>query len=122
MTKKEKECELNIYSLEKLLSFPTKVNNNSNNKKKTKHLECNCWVCKILDSVSEEDTLRYEDYNIVSATGDSIFYDPLLCNIFNNNDEIKGEIQVSEEKIQNLAQDELLAKDYNGVNFNRYEF
>ena len=121
MNKKDKEANPNIYTKTKLLNFPTKVNNN-NNSKKSKTLECNCWVCKILDSVTTEDTLRYEPYNIVSKTGDSIFYDPLLSNIFNNNDEVKDEIYVSEEKIQYFVQNELLAKLYNGVNFNKNEY
>jgi hypothetical protein len=81
MTKKEKEVNPNIYTQKKLLSFPTKVNNN-NNSKKTKHFECNRWVCKILDSsvttanektTSSTTTQQYEPYNIVSDTGDSIF-------------------------------------------------
>jgi hypothetical protein len=124
MRKKEKEGDLNIYSTKKLLNFP-----NNNNSKKSKTFECNCWVCKILDSVATEaDTLRYEGYSIVSETGDSIFYNPLLLlnNIFNNNnnDKVKGEIYVSEEKIHHVVQEEdgLLAERYNGVNFNKIEY
>jgi hypothetical protein len=108
MTKKEKEATPNIYTQKKLLSFPTNVNNN-NNSKKTKHLECSCWVCKILDSSSVTNdkpstTMRYEPYNIVSETGYSIFYDPLLFNIFNDNDDkIAGEIYVSEIAIEEVV-------------------
>jgi hypothetical protein len=115
MRKKEKEAIPNIYTKKKLLSFPIKVINNNNNKKKTKPLvECNCWVCKILDSSTtsannnETDTTtttatkRYEPYNIVSESGDSIFYNPsLLSNI--NNDEFKGQIYVSETAIEEVV-------------------
>ena len=54
-------------------------------------IECNCWVCKILDSSvtkTGDEILTttagqyYEPYNIVSDTGDSIFYDPLISSIF----------------------------------------
>jgi hypothetical protein len=120
MTKKEKEGEINIYTIKKLLSFSSKVNNN----KKTKSLSCNCWVCEILNSVkeTEADTLRYEDYNIVSETGDSIFYDPLISNsVFNNEDEEEklkeGQIYIAEDRILDFVQDKLLAKQTNGVNF-----
>jgi hypothetical protein len=111
----EDEGELYNYTSEKLLSFPTKVNNNNNNNnnKKTKHLvECNCWVCKILDSSStsvtnneiDTTTKRYEPYNIVSETGDSIFYDPFLSNIFNDNDDkLAGEIYVSEGAVEEVV-------------------
>jgi hypothetical protein len=145
MTKKEKEGESNIYSLEKLLSFPIKGNNNNNNnnKKKTKHLvACNCWVCQILDSSTttsvtktvDDDktdktdtttttaTKRYEPYNIVSEIGDSIFYDPLVSNL---NDKVlnRQQIYIAEDKIiQTVQQDEdKLTKHFNGVNFNKIE-
>ena len=46
--------------------------------KNKKNIECNCWVCKILNSVTNETTTttEYEGYNIVSETGDSIFFRP----------------------------------------------
>jgi hypothetical protein len=125
----EDEGELNIYTKKKLLSFPTKVNNN-NNKKKTKHLECNCWVCKILDSsstvtnVTATSTKRYEPYNLVSETGDSIFYDPLLSNL--NDDDIlnRQQIYIAEDKIREIVQQDKnkLTKYFNGVNFNKIEY
>ena len=123
---KHEEGELDIYTKENLLSFPTKVNinnNHNNNKKKTKqHLECNCWVCKILDSSSSSVidktttavTKRYEAYNLVSETGDSIFYDPLISSIFNNQEgEDKprvGQIYIAEDRILDFVQDELAKK------------
>ena len=96
-----------------------------------KIVECNCWVCNVLDSSSsvgtgataEADTLQYEGYNIVSETGDSIFYDPFLSNIFDNENKLAGEIYIAEDKIRNIIQqDELAKKHYNGrVNFNKNE-
>ena len=80
--------------------------------KKTNKIECNCWVCKILDSSisatnNETDTTttkRYEPYNIISETGDSIFYDPFLSNIFNDNDDkLAGEIYVSKTAIEEVV-------------------
>ena len=42
--------------------------------KKTRYLGCNCWVCKFLNSISiSEDAAKYEAYNILSGTGDSVF-------------------------------------------------
>jgi hypothetical protein len=105
--KKEREGESNIYSLEKLLSFPSKVNNNNrNNRKKSEILECSCWVCKILGSVTETeaDTLRYEDYNIVSETGDSIYspqYEKLTELL--DDDIEKGQVFVSKTAIKEIV-------------------
>lgn len=99
--------------------------------KKTKQLECNCWVCKILDSVTTDDktsTAQYEPYNIVSETGDSIFYDPLISSIFNNEEEEdkskrEGQIYIAVDRILDFVQqDELLAKHINGVNLNKNEY
>jgi hypothetical protein len=130
----EDEDEQNNYTSEKLLSFSSKVNNNNNNNKKTKTLSCNCWVCKILDSTTETkeagaDTLRFEPYNIVSETGDSIFYDPLISSsIFNNEDQLVEEVRqqqiyVAEDRILDFVQqDELLAKHFSGVNFKQNEY
>jgi hypothetical protein len=103
--------------------------------KKSKILECNCWVCKILDSSStsvtnnEIDTIttsatkRYEPYNIVSETGDSIFYDPLVSNL---NDEVlnRQQIYIAEDKIIEIVQqdEDKLTKHFNGVNFNKIEY
>ena len=110
MRKKEKEGDPNIYSTKKLLSFPTKFNNNN---KKIKHLECNCWVCKILDSKTDielsrlvatiqksADTLQYESYNIISETGDSI-YAPQYEE-FTTFDDI-GQVFVSEKAIEEIV-------------------
>jgi hypothetical protein len=101
---------------------------------KSKILECNCWVCKILDSTTtsvtnnEIDTIttatkRYEPYNIVSDTGDSIFYDPLLFNIFDNEkNKLVGEIYIAEDNIRDIIQQDKLTKHFNGVNFNKIEY
>jgi hypothetical protein len=120
----------NLSTSKKLLRFSPKViNNNNNSKKKTKHLECNCWVCKILDSLSEADTLKYEAYNIVSETGDSIFYDPLISSsIFHNDDQLVEEagqqIYIAEDIIRDIVQQDenKLTKHFNGVNFNKNEY
>lgn len=92
-----------------------------------KIIECKCWVCKILNSSSlvidktTAVTKRYETYNIVSETSDSIFYDPsLLSNT--NNDDFKGEIYVSVDRIRDIVQDELAKQHLNGVNFNKNEY
>jgi hypothetical protein len=113
----------NLHRSKKLLSFSSKVNNsNNNNENKTKTPRCNCWVCEILDSVTEADTLRYEGYNIVSETGNSIFYDPLVSNL---NDEVlnRQQIYIAEDKIREIVQqdEDKLTKHFNGVNFNKIE-
>ena len=76
-----------------------------------------------MDSVTEADTLRYEGYNIVSETGDSIFYDPLVSNL---NDEVlnRQQIYIAEDKIREIVQqdEDKLTKHFNGVNFNKIEY
>jgi hypothetical protein len=100
---------------------------------RSKILVCSCWVCKILDSSTsvtndETDTTttatkRYEPYNIVSETGDSIFYDPLVSNL--NDEEVlnRQQIYIAEDKIREIVQqdEDKLTKHFNGVNFNRIE-
>jgi hypothetical protein len=96
MTKKEKEGISNIYTKKKLLSFPTKVNNNNNK-------------IKI-------PTKNYELYNIVSENGDSI-YSPQYEEVIKLDG---GQMYIAEDKIREIVKDEL-AKYFNGVNFNKNE-
>jgi hypothetical protein len=99
--------------------------------KKSKILECNCWVCKILDSSTAVTTAttttiaaQYEPYNIVSDTGDSIFYDPLLFPNLNENEVTDDQIYIAEDKIREIVQqdEDKLTKHFNGVNFNKIEY
>jgi hypothetical protein len=107
--------------------------------KKTKTPRCNCWFCQILDSsttsitnndetdITTSATKRYEPYNIVSETGNSIFYDPLiLSSIFNNEEGVdrprEGQIYIADDRFLDFVQDELAKKHFTGVNFYKDEF
>jgi hypothetical protein len=90
----QKTTELNVDNLstsEKLLSFPTKINNNnnsqnpssvgnksyrSNNKKRSNNGLCCPFACPNCASLGEYVESRYNSLSILSDTGDSIF-DPL---------------------------------------------
>jgi hypothetical protein len=125
--------DFNFSSQNKYKKFTNFPKESNKPKQQKKIAECNCWVCKILDSSSSTSssvtdkitaTKRYEAYNIVSETGDSIFYDPLLFSIFDNENKLAGEIYIAEDgKIRDIVQQDELVKFYNGgVKFNKNEY
>lgn len=116
----------------KFSRFLEESNGSSRKQKNDKRIECNCWVCKILDSssssvvVTNERTTtktaagKYEAYNIVSETGDSIFYDPLFLNsnIIDQEIQNRGRMYIAEDNVLNFVQHEL-TKHFNGGNLQK---
>jgi hypothetical protein len=126
-TKNDDDFNFSNQSKYKKFSNFLKESSKEAKQQQNKIIECKCCVCKILNSSSlvidktTAVTKRYEAYNIVSETSDSIFYDPsLLSNT--NNDDFKGEIYVSVDRIRDIVQDELAKQHLNGVNFNKNEY